>query len=228
MEKTIKTYKAETITERREGKMYSMREEAFNVITHGLGVIAAIFALVVMLVISIAQKDANKIFSAVIYGSTLSLLYTSSTLYHAIQAPKLKSVLRVVDHCTIFLLIAGTYTPITVSGFGGKLGWGMFVAVWVCAIVGIILNAVNMERFKVISMVLYFLMGWFIITAYRSLLEVLSNSGVMLLVLGGVVYTIGIVFYALKNKMYMHGIWHLFVLGGSVLHCVAIILYIFY
>lgn len=161
--------------------------------------------------------------SVSIFGGTMILLYTVSTLYHALNVNRAKKVFRVLDHCTIYLLIAGTYTPITLCCIEGRQGIVMFAAVWAAAVLGIILNAVDMEKFKVVSMICYLMMGWVVVLAFNTVAAKMPGVGLNCLIAGGVAYTVGAVLYGLGKKVpYMHAVWHLFVLAGSVLHTLSV------
>lgn len=162
--------------------------------------------------------------SLTFYAITLVLLYTASAVYHGVRNPELKRVLRVMDHCSIFLLILGTYVPLSLLVVGGRTGWALFLTNTALAVVGITLNAISLTRFDKISLVLYALMGWLVVLALRTILQVLAPAGVALLVAGGVAYTAGIYFYKSQRK-YSHFVWHLFVLVGSVLHYLCVALY---
>lgn len=206
---------------------YSLGEEIFNAITHGVGAVFSIVALVLMIVVAVMFGNSVGLIASIIYGVSLIVLYLMSTLYHAITHEKAKQVFRVFDHCSIFLLIAGTYTPITLVTLAGVTGYTIFGIIWACAIVGIVLNSISIERFKKISMALYFIMGWFAIFAMGSILGKFNAVAISLLVAGGLAYTLGIIFYALQRRCkFMHSIWHLFVLAGSVLHFLLILIYV--
>lgn len=201
--------------------VYTVGEEVMNAISHGVGAVFAAAALVILLVF--APHRALTMVSVSIYGGTLFLLYTVSTLYHALGVTKAKKVFQVLDHCTIFLLIAGTYTPITLLCIGGSTGWIMFSVVWAAAVLGIVLNAVNMKKFKVFSMICYLGMGWSVLFAIKPLLEKLDTLSLILLLAGGVFYTVGAVLYGKgRTVRYMHSVWHLFVVAGSVLHFLVV------
>jgi hemolysin III len=203
-------------------KRYSAGEEVANAVTHGFGALCALAAIAVLAAYSALYGDALTVVSVTVYGSTLLILYLSSTLYHSFTGEKVKYVLRIFDHCNIFLLIAGTYTPIALSGIGGPLGWTVFGLIWAAAVLGIVLNAVDLHRFAKISLFLYLLMGWAILFTFSSLKTALGMESVIMLITGGISYTIGVIFFILRKK-YMHAVWHLFVLGGSVLHFFAIL-----
>lgn len=199
-------------------------EELFNAISHGLGAMSAIAALVLMLV---RAQNPWQTVSACIYGGSMFFLYMASTLYHSMFHEGAKRVLRVFDHCSIYVLIAGTYTPYTLIALRGVVGWTLFGIIWGGALLGIVLNAISIERFKILSNILYLVMGWAIIMTLGPLNSAVAPMGVMLLVLGGILYTVGMVFFGLGKKVRgMHPLWHVFVLGGSVLHFLSVYLYV--
>ena len=199
-------------------------EELFNAISHGLGAMSAIAALVLMLV---RAQNPWQTVSACIYGGSMFFLYMASTLYHSMFHEGAKRVLRVFDHCSIYVLIAGTYTPYTLIALRGAVGWTLFGIIWGGALLGIVLNDISIERFKILSNILYLVMGWAIIMTLDPLNSAVAPIGVMLLVLGGILYTMGMVFFGLGKKVRgMHPLWHVFVLGGSVLHFLSVYLYV--
>ena len=207
---------------------YTLAEELINSISHGTGALAAAGGMAVLIVFSALKGDIWSVVSSIIYGITMILLYTFSALYHSFQLPKVKHILRIFDHCSIFLLIAGTYTPftlITLRQYDPKIGWILFAVVWIAAIVGVVLNSVSLDKFKVFSMICYVAMGWVVVFAIKPLLASLEIGGLLLLLGGGLAYTFGIIFYATRKK-YMHSIWHFFVLLGSVLHYLAVLFYV--
>ena len=161
-----------------------------------------------------------------IYSVTLMFLYLSSTLYHSLTPKKAKNLFRKFDHCSIFLLIAGTYTPFTLVTLKGAFGWTIFGIIWGFTVLGVTLNAISIEKFKRFSMVCYIAMGWLIIIAIKPMAVAIGFNAMLLLVLGGVAYTIGAIFYKMKNVLYMHGVWHLFVLAGSILQYFSILFYV--
>lgn len=203
-------------------KQYTLGEEIFNSVSHGTGALLAIAGCVVLIVFSAIYGGAWEVVSASIYGATLIILYTMSTLYHALTNPKAKRVFRILDHNTIFLLIAGTYTPYTLVSIRGALGWTIFGIIWGVAILGITLNSVNLEKFKKFSMICYIAMGWAIVLAIKPLVQAIPLISTVFLLVGGVCYSIGIPFYKRKQTKYMHSIWHLFVIAGSVFHYFSI------
>ncbi|WP_230866661.1 PAQR family membrane homeostasis protein TrhA [Iocasia frigidifontis] len=197
---------------------YSKGEEITNAILHGIGLGLAIAALVILIVFANHYGNTWHIIGFTVYGSTLIILYLSSTLYHSFPAGKLKRIFRIFDHSSIFLLIAGTYTPLTLIALQGTLGWTFFCIVWSLAILGIIFKIFWINRFKLFSTVLYILMGWLIIIAIKPLLTALNNKSIIFLIIGGGFYTVGTIFYSCRRIKYNHAIWHLFVLAGSICH----------
>jgi len=201
------------------------RGERFNSISHLVGATLALAGLVVVVVFASLQGDPWKIVSFSIYGTSLFLMYTLSTLYHALRGRAKKFFMK-LDHVAIYLLIAGSYTPLTLVTLRGTWGWTLFGIIWGLAIVGIIVDSLHKAGARIIPMAIYFLMGWLILVAMYPLIKALPHSALVLLVLGGVFYTSGIIFYALDKRMkHAHGIWHLFVLAGSISHF-AMLLYI--
>ena len=200
--------------------------ERFNGISHLVGAALALAGMVVLVVLASLQGDLWKIVSFSIYGASLFLLYTLSTLYHSLRG-RAKQIFKKLDHVAIYLLIAGTYTPFTLVTLRGTWGWTLFVIIWSLAIVGIIVDSLHREGSRAIQMVIYLLMGWLILVAMYPLIQALPKGGLVLLVLGGVFFTSGMVFYALDDRMnHAHGIWHLFVLAGSISHYLAVLFYI--
>lgn len=204
----------------------ALKEELVNSITHGIGAVLAVAGTAIAIIWAALYGSVAAVVSASIYGAMLILLYTMSTLYHAFTHEKVKSIFRIFDHCSIFLLIAGTYTPFTLVTLKGAFGWTIFGIIWGFALLGITLNAISIEKFKRFSMICYIVMGWLIIIAVKPMAAVVGFRAMLLLVLGGVAYTIGAVFYKMKHIPYMHGVWHLFVLAGSILHYFCILLYV--
>ncbi|WP_077532362.1 PAQR family membrane homeostasis protein TrhA [Massiliimalia massiliensis] len=205
---------------------YTVGEEIANSVTHGLGSLLSIAGCAVIIVFAALTGDPFKIVSAAIFSAGLIIMFTMSTLYHSLTNEKAKFVFRVFDHTSIFILIAATYTPLTLVSLRGWIGWTIFGVVWGSAIVGIILNAVSVERFKVLSMVCYIASGWCVIAAIVPLTQRMESMGVALLVLGGIAYTGGLFFYRKKEIRYMHSVWHLFVLAGAVFHYFCILFYV--
>ena len=197
-------------------------EEIANTVSHGLGAVLALAGAVPLAIQGIRSGSAKAGFSLTAYAVSLILLYTASAVYHAARRPEVKRVLRVMDHCSIFVLILGTYVPMSLLVVGGTTGWMLFLTNTTLAALGIILNTIDLKRFDKVSLALYALMGWLIVAAMRAIVATLPPLGLGLLVAGGVAYTAGIAFYKSQGK-YMHFIWHLFVLAGSVLQfcCIA-------
>lgn len=205
-----------------EKKRYTLGEEIFNAVSHGTGGLLAIGGTVVLIVFTAIYADAWAVISSAIYGASLIILYTMSTLYHAITNEKAKKFFRIMDHNTIFFLIAGTYTPVTLAILRGALGWVLFGVVWGAAILGIVLNSIDLEKFRKPSVFCYILMGWVVIFAIKPLLSAMPKMSLIFLFLGGAFYTVGVIFYAIKKIKYFHSIWHLFTVAGSVFHYFSI------
>ncbi|MCE5203915.1 MAG: hemolysin III family protein [Coriobacteriales bacterium] len=211
---------------KKQARPYSLGEEIANAITHGLGVALSVAALTLLVVFAAIWGNGWHLASAIVYGVTLVVLYLASTLYHSIQHEKARRVLRIVDHSSIYLLIAGTYTPFTLVTLRDSGGWWLFGIVWGLALAGVVLEAFAIDRPKWMSLPLYIAMGWLVVVAIRPLVANLPSGGVWLLVAGGLAYTLGTVFYILKRVPYMHMVWHLFVLAGSVCHFLAVMLFV--
>lgn len=205
---------------------YSKKEEIANAITHGLGIAFGIFALVFLIITHYKTTDIYGLVSYIVYGASLIILYLSSTLYHSIPIKKAKIHLRKLDHASIFILIAGTYTPISMVALRGKLGWTILITIWSIALLGIIFKVFFINKLKIISVIMYLAMGWLIIFAIKPLIIALSTKSLVFMIIGGLFYTVGILFYALQSMgfKYSHSIWHLFVLAGSIFHFIMIYL----
>lgn len=193
-------------------------EEIANAVTHGLGAVAAVAGLVVLVIAAARVGGAVRMVSAVIFGTSLILLYLASTLYHAIPSARAKAVLQVVDHCAIFLLIAGTSTPVALVALEGGLGWGFFAVVWAAAVAGVVMSSVALRRTRAASMVLYVASGWAVLAVIVPVWRALDGLSFGLLVAGGLAYTGGLALYGRHRLRYSHALWHLAVLAGSVLH----------
>lgn len=210
---------------------YTKGEEIFNMTSHIVGAAFGLVAMILCIIVAIIHKNIYGIVSGIIYGITVILLYTMSSIYHGL-GPKLKGkkVLQVLDHCSIFLLIAGSYTPFalcTLREYDNLTGWTIFTVIWILAIIGTVLNAIDLKRYKVFSMICYLLMGWCIIIKVHVLPELLTMTGFILLLLGGIVYTIGTILYGIgKKHKYIHSIFHLFILLATILQFLTIILFV--
>lgn len=207
-------------------KRYTTGEEIAHAVTHGLGVVLAIAGLTVLVAYSTLYGDSRHIVGSAIFGSTLVLMYTASTLYHSIPLPRAKKVLRIIDHTMIYFLIAGSYTPFTLVTLNGPWGWNLFGIAWGLALAGVVFKVFATGRFQRLSLVIYLTMGWCVIVAIRPLIETLATGGLVLLVIGGLCYTGGVVFYVWERLRYHHAIWHAFVVAGSVFHYFAVLFYV--
>lgn len=205
---------------------YHPTEEKLNVISHGLGLILSIIALITLVIYAISDGTLWHIISFSIYGVSLVILYSASTLYHFVQEPKLRYKLNIFDHAAIYVLIAGSYTPFTLNVMPGSLGWGLFGTVWAIAIIGITLKLFFTGKFGKISTIAYILMGWLGVFGLKALFEALPIEGVIWLLAGGISYTLGAILYSLKMVKFNHAIFHVFVLVGSICHFMSIFLYV--
>ncbi len=205
---------------------YSLGEEIAHAVTHGVGIPLSIAGLVILVAFSSLYGDAWHIISSTIYGVTLILCYTASTLYHGIPLPRAKQLLRQLDHASIFLLIAGTYTPFTLVNLRGPWGWTLFGLVWGIALAGMALELIARKRYKRLSISLYLGLGWLVVIAIQPMLESVGTGGLLLLLAGGLCYSLGVIFYVWKRLAYHHAVWHLFVLGGSIFHFFSILFYV--
>ncbi len=212
--------------EAQSGGGYSAREEIAHSAIHGLGVALSVAGLIVLMLTAGRTGDVWNIAASAVFGVTLILLYVASTLYHSIPSARAKAVLRVLDHAAIYLLIAGTYTPFTLVSLRGPWGWTLFAMIWGLALVGIALKVTAMGRFRGVSLALYLGMGWLVVVALKPLIAAVGQGGLLLLVLGGLSYTLGVAFYVWRRLPYHHAVWHVFVLAGSVFHFFAVLLYV--
>ncbi|QUH19767.1 PAQR family membrane homeostasis protein TrhA [Alkaliphilus sp. B6464] len=210
-------------------KRYTVKEEIANGITHGIGILFGIAALTILLFLSIKKRDLLSIVSFSIYGSCIILMYLSSTLYHSITNQNIKKILRVFDHSSIYLFIAGTYTPIALLAMKGYLRIGVLTAVWSIAIFGIVFKITTytkMDKFKKLSLALYLGMGWITVFTVKPIIQMASLRFFIWILVGGLIYTLGTIFYSMKRIPYSHAVWHVFVLGASVIHFLGIFLYL--
>lgn len=205
---------------------YTHGEELANSITHGIGAFLSMVGLGMLIVHSAVNSSVISLVSSIIYGITLTMMYMSSTLYHSFRKPSIKKLFRTIDHCSIFLLIAGSYTPFTLITLKGTTGYTLFSVIWIITIVGIAINIIDVKKYSKLSLVCYITMGWAVVFAIKPLLSNLDTNGFSFLLWGGIAYTVGILFYVNKKTRYMHSIWHLFVLAGSVLHFIVIFRYV--
>lgn len=205
---------------------YSFGEELANAITHGVGAALGVIGLVLMIVLSITNGDVWHIVSCSIFGASLIMLYTASTLYHSFRQPRLKRFFRIMDHISIYLLIAGTYTPFALVNLRGPWGWTLFGIIWGLTVVGIVFKSFFIGRFRVVSTVVYLAMGWLVIVAIKPVVDLVPTGGLILLAMGGLSYTFGVIFYAWKFMPFHHAVWHLFVLAGSAFHFFAVLFYV--
>ncbi|MCL2793415.1 MAG: hemolysin III family protein [Spirochaetaceae bacterium] len=211
---------------KKEKRKQTLLEEIFNAITHGFGVFIAVAATVILIVVSIRSgKPASIVLANTIFGSTMIFLYLMSTLYHSLVFTRAGSVFQVIDHCAIFILIAGTYTPVAFH-VGGTTGWTIFGIIWGLAVIGVVFEAIFKSKVKKLSMVLYIVMGWFLVMVWNPVLDNVHFGIIRWLLAGGIAYTGGVTFYLLQEKYFFHILWHIAVVAGSVLHFFGILLYI--
>ena len=206
-------------------RIQTQREEFWNTITHGVGAILGIIALV-LFVLKDTDKTSYSLFSVIVYGISIIVLFSASTIYHYVKDEKYKHTFRIVDHISIYLLIAGTYTPVLLINLEQSLGWTLFAVVWGIAAFGVVLKIFFTGRFNVFSTLLYLVMGWLIVFDFSELKNTMPTEGITLLMLGGAAYTIGIIFYTLEKKLFYHVIWHMFVLAGAIFHFLMVYFYV--
>jgi hemolysin III len=202
------------------------KEEIANSITHGVGLVLSLCGLAVLVVLAVLKGNAWHIVSCAVYGVTLVMVYSASTLYHSLPSSRPRQILKILDHSSIYLLIAGTYTPFLLVTLRGGWGWTLFGMVWGLALLGIVYKIFFLDRFKVVSTTGYLLMGWLLVIALKPLLTVMPAHGMIWLAAGGLAYTAGVAFFAWSRLPYNHAIWHVFVMAGSVCHYVAVLLYV--
>ncbi len=202
------------------------REELINSITHGAGLALSVAGLVVLVTLAALKGTAWHIVGCSVYGATLVLLYSASTLYHSMRSPRLKRFFRIIDHASIHLLIAGTYTPFTLVNLRGGWGWTLFGLVWGLAALGILFKIFFVGRFPIASTAVYLLMGWLVVIAIKPLLTLVPSGGLLWLLAGGLAYSAGVVFFAWEKMPYNHAVWHVFVLTGSICHYFAVLFYV--
>lgn len=206
---------------------YSMKEEVANAISHGLAALLSVAAMTMMIMLAVEQSDGWKLASGIVYGLSLVILFTASTLYHSFQPEYLRKVFKTIDHCAIYLLIAGTYTPYLLISLNGSTGWWLFGIVWALAVFGIIFKIKYKYKYPKASLFTYIFMGWIVVFAIYEMIEKVPAGGMWLLLAGGLAYTLGTVFYAKDGKIpYNHAIWHVFVFAGAVCHFLSIYIYV--
>ena len=205
---------------------YTVKEEIASSITHGLGIVFSVVGLVVLVALAVSEADPWRIVSAAVFGASMIILYLASTLYHALPWPSVKAVMRVFDHCAIYVLIAGTYTPFLLVSMRGPWGWSLLVVMWGIAVVGCAFKAFHTGKFDRRSTALYVAMGWMIVVALKPALTMVPPGAMVLMAVGGAAYTGGVFFYACNRIPYNHAIWHGFVLAGTIAHFFAILYYV--
>ncbi|CAH0347265.1 hemolysin III family protein [Bacillus sp. CECT 9360] len=206
--------------------VYSKKEELVNAITHGIGVLLSITALVFLIIFSAQEGSAWHVVAATIYGVSMLVLYTSSTLVHSFPPGKAKDIFEIFDHSAIYFFIAGTYTPFMLIVLNGALGWTLLGIVWGVALVGVVFKAFFVKKFLYLSTVLYIAMGWLIVVAWNPMAATIPAAGMQLLMVGGLLYTLGAVFYVWRGFPFHHAVWHLFVIGGTAAHFFAVLFYV--
>ncbi|MGM7700829.1 PAQR family membrane homeostasis protein TrhA [Pseudalkalibacillus sp. Hm43] len=205
---------------------YTRKEEIVNAITHGIGAVFSVVALVLLVVMSAMDGSVWHVVSFSIYGASMLLLYTASTLVHSFPEGKLKDLFEIFDHAAIYIFIAGTYTPFLFIVVKGALGWTLFGIVWGIALVGVFFKAFFVKKFLYLSTVIYIVMGWLAVFAWKPLMTALPTDGSLLFIIGGILYTVGTIFYVWRAFPYHHAVWHVFVLAGTAAHFFAILLYV--
>ncbi len=203
---------------------FTLFEEVWHAISHGFGLFLSTFGFGVLITLAVLSGDLAKILTSTLYGVVLVLMYGASTLYHAIPHPGPKSVLQQLDHASIYLLIAGTYTPVVILGVQGLFGWILFGVEWGAAAVGVFLKIVYPRRFELFSLILYAVMGWLIVVAWKPFVDHAGWLPMIFLFVGGLIYTLGIFFYVKSSMKLNHAVWHIFVLGGTIFHYFAVLM----
>lgn len=205
---------------------YTKAEEIMNAVTHGIGIALSIAGLVILVVFAALYGDAWKVVASSIYGASMIVLYTASTLYHSFSKTKAAKKLNMFDHISIYYLIAGSYTPFMLVNLRGAWGWSIFGVIWACAITGTILKIIYGHNFRKVSTIIYLAMGWMILIAIYPFVKNVELGGVIYLALGGLAYSLGVIFYKWKSLPFNHAIWHLFVLAGTILQFFAVLFYV--
>lgn len=210
----------------KESKLQTRAEEIGNASTHAMGALLSLVGITFMIFFCSKQHDATKLISSVVFGITLFLMYLSSTIYHSVNDPKLKHLFRIIDHASIYLLIAGSYTPFMLVTLRGPWGWTLFTIIWSLAVFGVIFKMFFVHKFAVLSTVIYLMMGWLAIVAIKPIYHNLPWPGLECMVAGGLCYTVGVIFYVWERLKFSHMLWHLFVLAGSMFHFFAVLFYV--
>lgn len=205
---------------------FTKREELIHAVTHGVGAMLSIVALILLIIFAAMDGDPWQIISGIIFGTTMLLMYLSSTIVHSLPRGKWKDIFQIFDHSSIYLFIAGSYTPFLLVHLRGDAGWTLFAIIWGIALIGIVLKIFFVKKFVILSTLFYVFMGWLIIFVWNPLTNIMHGSGLTLLVIGGLFYTIGAVFFLWRGCPYHHAVWHLFVLAGSGFHFFAIFYYV--
>jgi len=205
---------------------FTKKEEIAHAITHGIGALLSIAALVLLIVFSSLNGDTLQIISGIVFGTTMLFMYLSSTIVHSLPEGKWKDIFQIFDHSSIYLFIAGSYTPFLLVPLRGDIGWTLFGIIWGIAIAGVIFKIFFVKKFLILSTLFYILMGWLIIFVWKPLTNLMHGNGITLLVIGGILYTVGAIFYMWRSFPYHHAIWHLFVIAGSAFHFFAIFYYV--
>jgi len=203
-------------------KRQDMKEEIANCVTHGIGAALSITGLVFLVIWAAATHDAYKIVSFTAFGASMVALYLASTLYHSFRSPRVKHFFRILDHASIYLLIAGSYTPFALVNMRGPWGWSIFGVVWGIALFGVCFKMFYVAHFSVLSTILYLGMGWMALIAAKPMIAAVPMGGLCLLALGGLMYTVGVIFYSWNSLPYNHAVWHLFVMAGTAFHFIAV------
>lgn len=204
----------------------AIREEIANTVTHAFGLTLATFGAIVLIALALVRGSEWHVFSVAVYGMTLVVTYTASTVYHALRKPRWKRIFRIADHAAIYLLIAGTYTPFSLITLRGPYGYGLFAAVWVLTVVGVAWKIYSHDRFPLVSTITYLLMGWMAVLVLKPLVTNMPVYGLVWLFAGGTCYSVGVIFFASRRIPYAHAVWHVFVMLGSICHYVAVMLYV--
>jgi hemolysin III len=207
-------------------KLQTKAEEIGNATTHGMGAILSVVAITLLIVSASGQNDQLKLISGIVFGCTLLLMYVSSTIYHSMTDPKIKHLFRILDHSSIYLLIAGSYTPFMLVTLKGPWGWTLFTVIWSLAFAGVLFKLFFVHKFELLSTIIYLAMGWMALIVIKPICQLLPLGGLLCVIAGGLCYTVGVIFYVWERLKFSHVLWHLFVLAGSIFHFFAVLLYV--